>query len=358
MKTVVIQRCCADFRLGFFDLLSSTSEIKLISLSRDLGKVKFPTSLSDRPYFSKSFAVKFKDYVLFPLLLLDLLRLNPDVIVSEGGQNTINNTMVLLYCKLRRRKFFVWDLGRTYTIRNKSLFEPIYYSFYSFIMNKSTGILAYNTMSKAYFQKCFPLKPVYILNNTIDTRRLKKIKLDTEVQNKIDSRFSKFDCCLLYVGAINRFKNIEFLEQLMFELGPKYCLIIVGSGERSYVESLEELFRPFNVFFEGYKTMEDSVYYYNVSDFFVLPGLGGLAMNQSLAFGLPVLVNRADGSEFDLVLNGITGYRYDNKDQLIDWIKSRSKEDIKNMKSQSREHINRYFTIENMVGAFVEAISK
>ena len=89
-----------------------------------------------------------------------------------------------------------------------------------------------------------------------------------------------------------------------------------------------------------------------------MPGLGGLAINQSLAFGLPVLVNKADGSEFDLVLNGITGFRYDNIDQLIDWIKSRSEDDMENMKFQSREHIKRNFSIENMVGAFVEAINK
>ena len=52
--------------------------------------------------------------------------------------------------------------------------------------------------------------------------------------------------------------------------------------------------------------MEETVYYYNIADFLILPGLGGLSINQSLAFNLPALVNKADGSEFDLVMNGIT----------------------------------------------------
>jgi glycosyltransferase involved in cell wall biosynthesis len=49
--------------------------------------------------------------------------------------------------------------------------------------------------------------------------------------------------------------------------------------------------------------------YFDASDIFILPGTGGLAINEAMAHGLPVVSAYADGSADDLVLDGLTGYR-------------------------------------------------
>ena len=39
-----------------------------------------------------------------------------------------------------------------------------------------------------------------------------------------------------------------------------------------------------------------------MSNIFVLPGTGGLAINEAMAYGLPVICSEADGTEKDLVI--------------------------------------------------------
>ena len=358
MRIVVIQRACADFRVGFFDLLNSKKEIHLISKSSDLGKIKVPKSLPNKPYFNRSVSISFNDYIFYPFLFLDLLKISPEIIVSEGGQNTINNITVLLYSKIRQSKYFIWDLGKLYIDENNSFTRKIYNKLYIYIVKNSSGILTYNSKSKEYFRNIFINKKIIVINNTIDTIKVNKIKktLNTSIQKEIEFRFKSFKGCLLYVGAINHLKNIESLEGLIKGLGEKYCIIILGNGEKTYLNKLKKKFQPYNVFFEGFKKMEEAVYYYNVADFSILPGLGGLSINQSLAFNLPVLVNKADGSEFDLVFDGITGYRYNKIDDLINFIKNCPKEKITEMKKNSGDLINDKFTIEKMAESFLEVI--
>jgi glycosyltransferase involved in cell wall biosynthesis len=48
--------------------------------------------------------------------------------------------------------------------------------------------------------------------------------------------------------------------------------------------------------------------FFDAADIFVLPGTGGLAINEAMAHGLPVVTARADGSAEDLVTDGVNGY--------------------------------------------------
>ncbi|MDD4363744.1 MAG: glycosyltransferase [Atribacterota bacterium] len=360
MKTLIIQRACANFREAFFDFLSTKQEIILISKKNNLGKIKVPKNLTKKKYYKKIIDISFKNYNIYPFLFFDLLRISPHIIVSEGGQNTINNLSVLLYSKINKKKYFIWDLGRSYIEDRKSFSRSIYTIIYDHIINNSEGILTYNTQGETYFKSKFPQKKITVLNNTIDTNKVFEIKSDIDINklNIIKSKFKIFNKKILFVGAINPKKNLEFLIDVIKRLGKDTCIIILGDGEKEYIDILKNKFLNYNVFFEGYKTMTEAVYYYNICDFSILPGLGGLAINQSLAFGVPVLVNRADGSEYDLIKNGITGYRYNKLDDLINFIKSQSEKDIIKMKQSSEELIKQNFTIEKMVQSFLMGIQE
>ena len=53
---------------------------------------------------------------------------------------------------------------------------------------------------------------------------------------------------------------------------------------------------------------------------YVLPGTGGLGLNEAMAHGLPMIAGYADGSADDLVVDGETGYRLrsDSAGELAD----------------------------------------
>ncbi len=49
---------------------------------------------------------------------------------------------------------------------------------------------------------------------------------------------------------------------------------------------------------------------------FILPGLGGLALNQAMFWGKPCIVSEADGTEDDLVIEHLTGFRFKSDDKF------------------------------------------
>ena len=53
--------------------------------------------------------------------------------------------------------------------------------------------------------------------------------------------------------------------------------------------------------FTGMKTGSELVPFFQQADLFVLPGTGGLAVQQAMSFGLPVIVAEGDGTQSQLV---------------------------------------------------------
>ena len=53
--------------------------------------------------------------------------------------------------------------------------------------------------------------------------------------------------------------------------------------------------------FVGAKYGDDLIKYYSEADLFVLPGTGGLAVQEAMANGMPVIVAQGDGTQDDLV---------------------------------------------------------
>ena len=116
---------------------------------------------------------------------------------------------------------------------------------------------------------------------------------------------------VLTVGALRTEKRIDVLLQAyghLRRMSEQLALVIVGDGplraelERLVVaESLED------VHFVGRHIESDAHPYFAMADLFVLPGTGGLALNQAMAFGKPVICSVADGTERDLVQDGVTG---------------------------------------------------
>jgi glycosyltransferase involved in cell wall biosynthesis len=80
---------------------------------------------------------------------------------------------------------------------------------------------------------------------------------------------------------------------------------VIIVGVRPAREELENLARRLSVDIEftGAKHGSDLDPYFDQADVFVLPGTGGLAIQQAMAHGLPIIVARGDGTQDDLVRN-------------------------------------------------------
>jgi glycosyltransferase involved in cell wall biosynthesis len=357
-KVLIIQRFYYNFREGFFEYLFDINfDFKLINATSSLGRVKVHDDAKNKSFIENVlYFFVGENYVIFPFLFFNLLFINPRIVVTEGGQNTINNLQVLLYCKIFKRKYIIWDLGKAYAEFYNSFQRRIYMVFYKYILKQSVLIFGYNSQSKIYFKKLgINENKVIILHNTIDTRKIRKIKSDyiSMVPHELDEQSKSEYIFMIYVGTLLKSKNIESMSELLKMLGKKYYLIIVGDGSSHYKAELEKTFEGTNHVFVGYKKLEQLMPYYQLASFSILPGLGGLSINQSMAFGVPVICSAADGAEMDLVIRDKTGYIYKDLPDAFNFIVSKTQEQWQEMGHKSESFLFSNHSVESMMNRFV-----
>ena len=108
---------------------------------------------------------------------------------------------------------------------------------------------------------------------------------------------------VLFVGRLLRRKRLDDLliacAALPGELQPR--LVIVGEGpEERDLKDLAGQIYP-RAEFPGAKHGPELAPYFAAADLFVLPGTGGLAAQEAMSYGLPVIMGRGDGTNDDLV---------------------------------------------------------
>jgi len=121
---------------------------------------------------------------------------------------------------------------------------------------------------------------------------------------------------VLYAAKFTRRKRpgdlLEAARRLKVESERPFTVVMVGSG------ALEQELRAFcttyalgNVVFTGFVNQSELPALYAASDVFVLPSENepwGLAVNEAMCAGLPVVVSREVGCVPDLVREGVNGY--------------------------------------------------
>jgi len=173
---------------------------------------------------------------------------------------------------------------------------------------------------------------------------------------------------IIHIGRLVPWKKTDLLIRAVSVLIkdiPDINLVIVGDGpQRKELENLaKELGVAANVQFAGavYKPLELGKYLME-ADVYVLAGMGGLSINEAMAFGKPVICSVCDGTEKDLVLDSINGYffRPDDVYDLADKIRQLilHPERIKKMGEASQKIIREKININTVSDRFVEAFRK
>jgi glycosyltransferase involved in cell wall biosynthesis len=167
---------------------------------------------------------------------------------------------------------------------------------------------------------------------------------------------------VLYVGRLQARKRLDDLIRacaaLPESLQPK--LVIVGDGpERERLEALAGQVYP-STEFAGAKFGAELTSYFSVADLFVLPGTGGLAVQEAMSSGLPVIVARGDGTQDDLVRPG-NGWLIPNEDYpaLLNALETALSNvgALRRMGAESYRIVREEINIEKMVGVFIDALN-
>lgn len=239
-----------------------------------------------------------------------------------------------LVLKLRRHRFFMMDAHVTYVDEARKVYG-------------SYGVMEHK---------------IFVTRNSPDTDMLRQKEIQVLAQVGAPIRKS---CRLLHVGRLVPQKQVRLLLEAFEEVSHRINqaeLVIVGGGPDK--ESLEALAVKLGlvrqVMFLGpiYDPVELARQFMSAG-IFVLPGLGGLSLNEAMFYGLAVVCSEGDGTERFLVREGENGTYFKNGDKasltaaLVRLLSNPSQ--LALMGKKSRAIIDTEVNIETVVGEYVRA---
>lgn len=320
IKVAVLYRVVQEWRRPIFDRLHAHPDLELTLYhgpdfaGSKVVSSKKPLQLPVKKQWSVKLRKESKNGLiampLSPFLFFALLRDRPDVVVTEGASNLFNALIGFIYCKLMRKKFIWWSLGRlqgtVHTGFRKKLDGLIQY-----LERNSGAIISYSSLGKEYFTSIgVPERKIFVAVNVVDTTsKLRTLNAITD-KGFVSEIRKGASMVVLFVGALTPQKKLDMLVRafgVFVQNAPGARLIIVGDGsEKNNIDKIiHELSIP-NVDMTG--RIFDGVHKYFISsDLFVLPGLGGLAVSEAMLYGLPVIASIGDGCEKDLINSGENG---------------------------------------------------
>jgi glycosyltransferase involved in cell wall biosynthesis len=277
----------------------------------------------------------------------------PDVLIVEANPRYLTTRRAIRWMHQKGHKVIGWGLGA----------PPIGRPLEGFrqrerlrLLRSFDAIVAYSRQgAKQYRELGLPSEWVFVASNAVDSAPT----------IPPPSRPSQYNgqATILFIGRLQTRKRVDLLLQasaaLPIELQPH--LIIVGDGPaRDELENLAHLVYP-NVEFVGAKHGNELEPYFANSDLFVLPGTGGLAIQQAMAHGLPVIVARGDGTQDDLVRSE-NGWQVppDNLAALTN-VLSQALSDpaiLRKMGEVSYRIVSEEINVDQMVRIFVEVLNK
>ena len=172
---------------------------------------------------------------------------------------------------------------------------------------------------------------------------------------------------ILHIGRLVKWKRVDLLIDAfksVLKNHPDAELAVVGNGpeEENLKKQAVALGIADNVKFYGavYDEFTLGRYMYE-STVYVLAGMGGLSINDAMTYGLPVIVSVCDGTEKDLVKDGVNGFIFKNGDasDLADKILTLLSDDdtIKTMGKKSEQIIKEQFTLDIVATKFCKAFA-
>ena len=319
IRVLFVLRTVPPYRLPFLSRLATfTPAIDLtIVTARAAGDPgKLLTVGDTRTFRLIRVGAKKLDIWKFTLIWIRLSRrlfdeIAPDILVLEGSFGILSHVPLALRARKTGCRVVLWVAGwskPSMTGVAKWLREK----YMSAALRLGDQFLCYSSAAASWLVRLgAPASAVRVAQNTIDVERIAADRdANAAAAVSIRARFGVHDApTMVFVGSLTWEKRLDRLLGVHAALrsrGIAVHTIIVGDGPEALNIKAIAAGVPGIHLVGGVLDGVDA--YFAAGDLFVLPGLGGLALNQAMANGLPVLCTDADGTEQDLVLEGITGH--------------------------------------------------
>jgi len=323
MKIAFIVPIITPYRVTFFEKISNLEDVDLKVFhgikSIEDGRPAYDRKLGFHTCGGKTKYIKLGSIrpIYYEGMYTYVKEFNPDVIVFPDHPRSITYWQIASWAKKRKKRIVIWACGWEGE-HIKGLTRIVKNSLLKRFVRKASFILAYSTTAKTKMIN-LGVDPsrVEVAYNGIELDHLEnaKEKFMREAQQVRGGNSKKI---LLYVGGLSREKKVNLLLKAFSLFKNQYhdiILWIIGDGpETANLKKYVAINRITDVVFLG-RIIDGVDKYFAAADFFVLPGAGGLAINQAMYWGLPCIVSKADGTEDDLIVSDVTGFRFSHNDE-------------------------------------------
>lgn len=281
-----------------------------------------------------------------------LKSFQPDVLIVEANSRYLSNRYAVHWMHARRRPVIGWGLGVP-TLEGSSPFAALRRWERTSYLRSLDGVISYSQRGADQYREIgIPGERIWVAPNAA-ARRPPGIPPARSMEQPDKPT-------ILFVGRLQARKRIDNLlhacASLPLFIRPR--LVIVGDGPaRHDFEDLASSVFP-EAQFTGEKHGKELESLFLEADLFVLPGTGGLAVQQAMSYALPVIVAEGDGTQNDLVRpeNGLriaSGDLQALKDALQFVLSDFSR--LRQMGAASYRIVTEEVNLEKMVEVFIRA---
>ncbi len=374
-KILLITPRLQHYRLTFYEKLSSYKADYNLTVFYGInekedgkagytGETKFPS----RGFVEQKRRVLPFEVVTNPGMFSEMKKLDPDLVIFLASTGNLTYRKIITYAHRKNKKVIIWTSGWD-PGRAGGLLLRFKNSLVSSFYKKADYFLTYSTFANSYVESMgIDNSKIKICYNGIETDDLvknsDKVNADSAVLRKTQNLNNHLT--FLYVGGFIPEKRVDLLIDSFVEIHRKYKnikLLIVGDGPlKGMVEDMLNKHNNPDMKYMG-RIIQGVDSIFMASDCLVLPGAGGLALNQAMFWKKTCIVSKADGTEDDLVIENVTGYRFLENDQrsLIAAMERRIvdlPEKVKIMSENSHKLIMEKSNVNNMVSVFSGTIDK
>ena len=352
------QRVLPHYRVPFFNALAESCENGMslftgeareeehISTNKNLSVTEY-THAKNHHLFKGSFYFCYQEKII-PWLK----KTNPDALIVEANPRYLSTPSAINWMRSRNRPVIGWGLGAP---QRTGIWAGLQKKNWVRFLNKFSALIAYSQRgADDYAALGVNKEKIFVAPNAVAHKPTGGL-LTRPIRQDYESLIT------LFVGRLQERKKIDNLLRACASL-PKDIqpnLWIVGEGPaRKSLEYLAKEIYPTARFF-GERHGAELKMIWGEADLFVLPGTGGLAVQEAMSHALPVIVAKGDGTQDNLV-RPENGWQIPDDDEqaLLESLKDAlaSQHHLRAMGAASYNIVSTEVNIEKMVEVFVRAL--
>jgi glycosyltransferase involved in cell wall biosynthesis len=318
LRLALVTEIPAPYRIPIFNALAARDEIELHVLYLAERNPRRPYALhADEFRFEwtvlrSAYLARGGRWVVVNRGVAKAIReIRPDAVIV-GGWNQPAFWQALSWAKLHGCPAIGWAESTARDAR--SGFAPLEGGKRAFIRVCDALLVPGHASAEYLAQLGVPAERVVVAPNAVDRGifggRVERARGDRDV---LRARLGVRGTCVLSVGRLDPEKGVDIAVRAVAALPDEVEFIVAGTGpEESHLRALADRLAPGRVRFLGFVERDKLVEWYAASDVFVLPSRSeqwGMALNEAATAGLPLVASDAAGAAYDLLEDGLNGFR-------------------------------------------------